>query len=80
MHQINSTHLKKKKNGRSDFFHFFGNFERDFGTLGIGIAKIGLQVWTSRPRIRLYANFGKFDCIISIKKTNWHVCSLSPCT
>ena len=46
---------------------FFRNFERDFGTLGRGIAKIGLQIRTRRPKIRLHANFGKFGCIISIE-------------
>ena len=46
---------------------FFENFDRDFGTLGIELAKIGLQIRTRRPRNRLYANFGKFDCIISLK-------------
>ena len=44
---------------------FFENLNRDFGKLGIGIVQIGLQIWTRRPRIRLYANFGKFGCIIS---------------
>ena len=47
---------------------FFENLNRDFGTLGIGIVQIGLQIRTRRPRIRLYANFGKFGCIISPKK------------
>ena len=49
------------------FFQFFDDFDRDFGTLGMGKAKIGLQIRTRRPRIRLYANFGKFGCIISPK-------------
>ena len=31
------------------------------------IAKIGLQSRTRHPRIRSYANFGKFNCIISLK-------------
>ena len=46
---------------------FFENLNRDFGTLGIGIVQIGLQIRTCRPRIRLYANFGKFGCITSPK-------------
>ena len=48
---------------------FFENLNRDFGTLTIGIAQIGLQIRTRRPQIKLYANFGKFGCIISIKKS-----------
>ena len=44
------------------FCHFFDNFDRDFGTLGIGKAKIRLH-----PRNRLCANFGKFSYIISVK-------------
>ena len=52
---------------------FFENLNRDFGTLGIGIVQIGLQIRTGRPRIRLYANFGKFGCIISLKN-NQLVC------
>ena len=36
-------------------------------TLGIGIAEIGLQIRTRRLGIKLYANFGKFGCIISVK-------------
>ena len=46
----------------------FENFDRDFGTLGMGIVKIRLQIRTCRPGIRLCANFGKFGCIISVKK------------
>ena len=49
------------------FFPFFENFNRDFGTLGIEIVKIRLHIRTRRPRIRLYANFGKFGCIISLE-------------
>ena len=49
------------------FFPFFENFNRDFGTLGMGIVQIGLQIRTRRPRIRLYAYFGKLGCIISFK-------------
>ena len=56
-----------QKIGRSDFFYFFGNLNRIFGTLGIKIVKIWFQIRTWRPRIRLYANFGKFGCIISLK-------------
>ena len=46
---------------------FFENLNRDFGTLGIGIVQIRFQIRTRLPRIRLYANFGKFSCIISLK-------------
>ena len=46
---------------------FFENLNRHFGTLGIEIVKIGLQIRTRRPRIRLYATFGKFGCIMSLK-------------
>ena len=46
-------------------FAIFFNLNRDFGALGIGIFQIGLQIRTRRPRIRLYANFGKFGYIIS---------------
>ena len=46
---------------------FFENFDRDFGTLGIGIAKIRLQIRTRHPQNGLYANFGKFSYIISVK-------------
>ena len=46
---------------------FFENLNRVFGTLGIGIPQIGLQIRTRRLRIRLYANFGKFGCISSLK-------------
>ena len=31
--------------------------------------KIGLQIRARRPRNRLYANFGKFGYIISLKKS-----------
>ena len=44
---------------------FFENFDRDFGPLGMEIAKIGLQI--RHTRIRLYANFGTFSCIFSLK-------------
>ena len=47
---------------------FFENFDRDFRNLGIGKAKIGLQIQTRGPRERLYANFRKFGCIIFLKK------------
>ena len=46
---------------------YFENFDKDFGTLGIEVAKIGLRIRTRHPRNRLYANFGKFSCIISLK-------------
>ena len=36
-------------------------------TLGIGKAKLGVQIQTRRRRIRLYTIFGKFGCIISLK-------------
>ena len=55
------------KGGQSDFCYFFLNFDRDFWTLGIEIAKIWLQIRTRRHRIRLYANFCKFGCIISLE-------------
>ena len=48
------------------FSHFLRT-NRDFGTLGIGLTKIGLPIQTSRFRNRLYAKFGKFRCIISQK-------------
>ena len=49
------------KNRTKPFLPFFENFDRDFGTLGIEIPKIGLQIRTRRLRNRLYANFGKFS-------------------
>ena len=55
-----------QKIGRSDFWYFL-KILIAFGTLDIGIVQIGLQIRTRRPRIRLYANFGKFGCIISLK-------------
>ena len=60
------------------FLLFFENLNRDFGILGIGIVQIGLQIWTLRHRIRLYANVGIFDCIIS-PKNNQLACFLSLC-
>ena len=59
---------------------FFENLNRDFGTLGIGIVQIGLQIRTRRPRIKLYANVGKFGCIISPKNNQLACFFLSPCT
>ena len=59
-------------------FAIFENLICDFGTLGKGIVQIQLQIRTRRPRIRLYANFGKFGCIISIKITNWRVFLSNP--
>ena len=58
---------------------FFEKFYRDFGTLGIEIAKIVLKIQTHHPRIRLYANFGKFICIISLKNNQLAWFFLSPC-
>ena len=46
---------------------FFENFDHDFGTLVIGMIKSLLEIWTRRPRNRLYANFGKFGSIVSLK-------------
>ena len=67
MHKINLTHTEKEEKRMNRFFLFFENFNRNFGTLGIGIVQIGLQIGTRRPRIRLYVKFGKFGCIISLK-------------
>ena len=60
---------------------FFENFDRDFGTIGIKIAKIGLQIRTCHPRIRLYSNFGKFSFVTSLKNYQ-SACFFfrSPCT
>ena len=33
------------------FLPFFESFDRDFGTLGIGMIKIGFQTRTRRPRL-----------------------------
>ena len=52
-------------------FAFFGNFDRDFRTLGIELAEIRLQIRTRQPRIRLYGNFRKFRCIISLKNNQF---------
>ena len=49
------------------FLLFFEIFDPNFGTLGMGIAKIGLQIRTWRPRTRLYGNLYKFGSIISFK-------------
>ena len=49
------------------FSPLFKNFDRNFGTLGVGIVKIRLQIRTRRPRMRLYVNFVKFGYIISVK-------------
>ena len=67
MYQINLIHLRKEKKRMKLFLPLFENFDRDFGTLGIEIVKIRLQIRTRRPRIRIYADFGKFGCIISVK-------------
>ena len=58
---------------------FLKNFDGDYGTLGIRIAKICFQIRTRRPRIRLSANFGQFDCINS-PKNDQLACFWSPCT
>ena len=42
------------KIGRRDFFSFFENYDRDFRTFGIRIAKIRLQIRTHLPQNRLY--------------------------
>ena len=78
MHKINLTHPEKEEKRMKWFFPFFENFDRDFGTLGIEKVKIWLQIRTRRHRIRLYANFGKFGCIISLRN-NQLACFLSPC-
>ena len=67
MHKINLTHTEKEEKRMKRFFPFFENFNRDFGTLGIEIAKIRLQIRISHNRIRLYANLDKLSCIISPK-------------
>ena len=67
MHDIHLTHPKKEEIRMKLFFPFFENFNRDFGTLAIVKAEIGLQIRTHRPRNRLYANFGMFGCIIYLK-------------
>ena len=66
MHKINLT-LPEKEKRMKRFFPFFENFDRHFGTLGIEIVEIWLQIRTRRRRIRLYANLGKFGYIISLK-------------
>ena len=60
-----------QKNRTKSFLLFFENLNRDFGTLGIGIVQIRLQFRTRRPRIRLHANFGKFDCMVYIKNNQF---------
>ena len=62
------------------FLLFFENFDHDFGTLGIEIAKIGVQTRARHPRIRLYANFGRFSFIISLKNNQLACFFLSLCT
>ena len=79
MHKINLTHPEKEEKRMKRFFPFFENFDHDFGTLGIEIVKIRLQIRTRRPRIRLYANFGKFGCIISLKNNQLACFFWSPC-
>ena len=49
------------KNWTKPFLPIFENFDRDFGTLGMEILKIGLQIRTRRLQNRLSANFGKFS-------------------
>ena len=53
----------KKKTDKA----IFENLDRDFETLGIGIAKIRLQIRSLRSRNRLYANFGQLSSINSQK-------------
>ena len=55
------------------FFPFFENFDRNFGTLGIEIAKIGLQIQTRHPRIRLYQILAHLALLFLSKIINWHV-------
>ena len=71
MHKINLTPTEKEEERMKRFFPFLGNFNRNFGTLGIELVKICLQIRICRPRIRLYANFGKFGCIISLKNNHF---------
>ena len=54
---------------------FFENFDRDFGTLGIGIAKIELAVLELGYMLVLVNLTVLFLSTI----TNWHVFLLSPC-
>ena len=70
MHQIILTNLKKKKKWMKRFLPFFENYDRALWTLGIGIAKTGLRIRPRRPRIKLYANFGKSGCIIPLKNSH----------
>ena len=48
-------------------FTTFENLAANFGTLGVGIVKIGHQIRTRCSWIRIHANFSKFGCIISHK-------------
>ena len=57
----------QSKNRTTGLLLFFTNVDRDFGTLGIEIAKIRLQIRISHNRIRLYANLDKLSCLISLK-------------
>ena len=79
IHKINLTHTEKEEKRMKRFFPFFEDFNRNFGTLGIEMIKIWLQIRTRRPRIRLYANFGKFGCIISLKNNQLACFFWSPC-
>ena len=67
VHKINLIHPEKEEKRMKLFFPFFENFDRDFGTLSIEIAKTGFQIWTRHLRIRFYANFCEFSCVISLK-------------
>ena len=42
MDKINLTHPEKEEKRMKRFFPFFENFDRDFGTLGVGITEICL--------------------------------------
>ena len=46
--KFNSSENEKR---RKPFLPFFENFDRDFGTFGIEIAKIGFQIRNRRPRV-----------------------------
>ena len=61
-------------------FVIFYNFDRDFGTLGIGIAKIRLRIRTRHPRNRLFAKFGTFSYIIFLKNNRLGCYFWSPCS
>ena len=60
---IKSISLIWKKSRTRPFLAFLREFQSPCETLGVGIAKIRLQIQTSCLRNRLYANFGQFNCI-----------------